>query len=104
MTLEELKAVLDNTKLQVSYSSVPIEEAAKPYIVYWQTGVRNFAADGVAYYSRKLVTISLYTDNRDRTSEGLIEAELTKANIYWSKTTDFLDSEKIFETIYTIEV
>lgn len=104
MTLEELKAVLDNTKLQVSYSSVPIAEAEKPYIVYWQTGVRNFAADGIAYYSRKTVTISLYSDTRDRTSEGLIEAELAKANIYWTKTNDFLDDEKIFETIYTIEV
>lgn len=104
MTLEELKAVLDKTKLQVSYSSVPIEEAVKPYIVYWQTGVRNFAADGIAYYSRKTVTISLYTDQRDRTSEGLIEAELAKAHIYWTKTNDFLEDQKVFETIYTIEV
>ena len=104
MTLEELKIILDKTKLQVSYSSVPVEEATKPYIVYWQTGVSNFAADGIAYYSRKLVEITLYSDQRDRTSEGLIESQLTNAGIYWTKTNEFLETEKIFETIYTIEV
>lgn len=102
MTLEELKTALDATHLQVSYSSVPIESATKPYIVFYQTGVRNFAADGVAYYSAKTITITLYSDNRDRTSEGLIEAALS--GIYWTKTNEFLDDEKIFETIYTIEV
>lgn len=104
MTLEELKTALDATHLQVSYSSVPIESETKPYIVYWQTGVRNFAADGIAYYSRKTVTIALYSDNRDRTSEGLIEAQLANSGIYWTKTNEFLEDEKIFETIYTIEV
>ena len=104
MTLEELKTALDATKLQVSYSSVPIESATKPYIVYYQTGVRNFAADGVAYYSAKTITITLYSDTRDRTSEGLIETQLTNSGVYWTKTNEFLDDEKIFETIYTIEV
>lgn len=104
MTLAELKTILDATKLQVSYSTVPIEEAEKPYVVYWQRGDVNFAADGIAYYSRKLVSVALYSEHRDLASEGLIETELSKAGIYYTKTTDFLDSERIFETTYEIEV
>lgn len=102
MTLEEVKTMLLATGLQVSYSSVPIAEAVKPYLVYWQTGANNFAADGIVYYSRKQITASLYTDLRDLASEALVESAL--AGIYWTKSTEYLEGEKLHETTYTFEV
>ena len=104
MTLEELKTILSGTRLPVSYSNLPIGENARPYIVYYQTGVNNFAADGIAYFSAKRFTIVLYSDNRDRVSEGLIETALSTAGIFWNKTEDYLDNDKLFSVIYEIEV
>lgn len=104
MTLEELYTILTATKIPVSYSTLPIDGNARPYIVYYQTGVNNFPADGVVYFSAKRVSIVLYSDNRDRTSEGLIETALANAGIYWTKTEDYLDDEKLFSVNYEIEV
>lgn len=103
MTLADFNTLLTGTGLPVSYSSVPLDiNTARPYICYFQDADRNFAADGVVYYSRKVLTVRLYTDYRDETSEGLVENALT--GLYWSKDISFLDDEKLYEIQYTIEV
>lgn len=104
MTLEEIVTILTATGLPVSYSNVPIGDNPRPYIVYYQTGVNNFPADGIVYYSAKRISIVLYSDNRDRTSEGLIENKLSEADIFWTKTEEYLEDEKVFSVNYEIEV
>lgn len=103
MTLEALKTLLDGTKLPVSYSSVPLDEATvKPYICYSQDNANNFAADGIVFYSRKVISVKLYTETRDLTAEAKVETALKE--MYWTKTPDFLDDQKIYEITYEIEV
>lgn len=103
MTLEELNTLLTGTGIPVSFSSVPLDQdSARPYICFFQDADRNFAADGVVYYSRKVVVVRLYTDTRDLTAEGKVETALS--DMYYSKDIQFLDAEKIYEITYTIEV
>ena len=103
MTLSEMKTLLEETHLPVSFSSVPLDQnTARPYICYFQDEDRNFAADGIVYYSRRYIVVRLYTDYRDETSEGLIEAAL--AEMYWQKSISFLNDEKLYEITYDIEV
>ena len=103
MTLSELKTLLAATGIPVSYSSVPLSQnTARPYIVYTQPNAVNFAADGVVYYARKFISIRLYADNRDETSEGKIETALK--DMFDTKSIECLDGEKLFETTYEIEV
>lgn len=103
MTLEELKTLLTGTGIPVSFSSVPLDQdSARPYICFFQDADRNFAADGIVYYARKVMVVRLYTDTRDLTSEGKVETALSE--MYYSKSIDFLDAEKIYEITYTIEV
>ena len=103
MTLEELKTLLAGTGIPVSFSSVPLDQdSARPYICFFQDADRNFAADGIVYYARKVMVVRLYTDTRDLTSEGKVETALSE--MYYSKSIDFLDAEKIYEITYTIEV
>ena len=103
MTLEVLNTLLTGTGISVSFSSVPLDNnSARPYICFFQDADRNFAADGVVYYSRKIIVVRLYTDKRDEVSEGKVETALT--DMYYSKVIQFLDSEKIYEITYTIEV
>ena len=103
MTLEELKTLLAGTGIPVSFSSVPLDQdSARPYICFFQDADRNFAADGIVYYSRNVMVVRLYTDTRDLTAEGKVETALSE--MYYSKSIDFLDAEKIYEITYTIEV
>ena len=103
MTLSDLKTLLATTGIPVSYSSVPLSEnTARPYIVYTQPNANNFAADGVVYYSRKHITIRLYADNRDEVSEGKIEQALK--DLFYTKSIEFLEDQKIYEITYEIEV
>lgn len=103
MTLAELKTLLNGTGIPVSFSNVPLDNnTARPYICFFQDADRNFAADGIVYYSRKVMVVRLYTDTRDLTAEGKVETALS--DMYYSKSIDFLDAEKIYEITYSIEV
>lgn len=102
MTLEALKTILDTTGLDVSYSSVPLEKAERPYICYAQDSNANFPADGVVFFSRRVVAVRLYTDTRDEITEAKVETALN--GMYWSKAIEYLEDQKIYEITYTIEV
>lgn len=103
MTLEEMKTLLTGTHIPVSFSSVPLDnDTARPYITFFQDADRNFAADGVVYYSRKVITVRLFTDTRNEDTEATVEAALS--GMYWSKDIEYLDDQKIYEIQYTVEV
>lgn len=102
MTLAELKTLLETTRMPVSFSSVPLDTVTPPYICYFQDSANNFAADGVVYYSRKVITIRLYTEKRNEDTETLVEEALS--SVFWTKSVTFLDDQKIYEISYQIEV
>ena len=103
MTLAELKTKLATTGIPVSYSSLPIDQAtAKPYICYYQDSINPFAADGIVYYSTKVIIVRLYTEKRNELTEGLVETALT--GIFYTKSISYLDDQKIYEITYQIEV
>ena len=101
MTLETLKTLLSGTGIQVSYSSVSLDQdSARPYICFSQNGNNNFAADGIVFYSQKVISVKLYTETRDETTEAKVETALK--DVFWTKTVDFLDDQKIYEITYEI--
>lgn len=103
MTLEALKTLLDGTRYQVSYSSVPLDKAVKrPYICYSEDSRNQFAADGVSYWSAKVISIKIFTDTRDETAEAKVETALK--DVFWTKEIEFLDDQKIYQITYEIEV
>lgn len=103
MTLTSIYTLLAGTNIPVSYSSVPMDEAtAKPYICYSEDSRNNFAADGIVFYSQKVISVKLYTETRDETTEAKVETALK--DVFWTKAVDFLDDQKIYEITYEIEV
>ena len=101
MTLEAIYTMLSGTGIPTSLSYVPLDQnTARPYICYSQDSSNNFAADGVVYYSRKVISARLYTDTRDEVSEAAVETALS--TMYWSKSIQYLEDQKIYEIIYEI--
>lgn len=105
MTLEGIKTILEATGLPVAYRSFPEGGApALPFLCYYSPYTNNFAADGVAYAIINHVNVELYTQVKDPTTEGKVEAALTGAGIYWEKSETYLEDEKCLQILYEIEV
>ena len=64
----------------------------------------NFAADGVAYFKQDVLHIEVYTDRKDPALEEQIEAALDESGIFYGKGETWIDSEKLYEVLYEMEV
>lgn len=104
MTLEALGTLL-NTIAPAAYLVFPEdEEPSMPYITFAETEAENFGADDKVYHSGRRVMVALYTRERDTTLEGSLEAAFNQADLYWTRSVDWLDDEDAYEIIYFVEV
>jgi hypothetical protein len=108
MTLTELYTALTGItgfQKKVVYRAWPVGEApALPFICYLVEGSDNFGADDRVYKDILRVRIELYSENKDTTSESAIESLLDSLYIYWEKDETYIDDERCYEIIYSIEV
>ena len=109
MTLEKLADVLSSTGLPVAYYCFPSDDPENPvpplpFLVYLVTGTNNFSADGIVYHCIQSVQIELYTDLKDPALEAVVEKALADAGIYWERSETYIESERCWETIYSVEV
>ena len=64
----------------------------------------NFAADGKVYHKINVVHIELYTDCKDLSVEQKVEAVLDKHGIFYDKLETWIESEKLYEVLYSFEM
>ena len=105
MTIEELAAMLQSTGIPFAYDHFAEGESpSPPFICYLLPGSDNFAADGQVYYRINQVRIELYTDSKDLTVESKVEKALDDAGIFYNKSEVWIESEKLYEVLYSFEV
>ena len=75
-----------------------------PFICYLLPGSDNFSADGRVYYKITEVRIELYCGSKDPALEATLEAELDEHGIFYNKTEVWIESEKLYEVLYTFEM
>ena len=80
------------------------ESPSPPFITYLLPGSDNFAADGKVYFRITEVHIELYTDVKDPEVESRVEAVLDEHGIFYDKTEVWIDSEKLYEVLYSFEM
>ena len=69
------------------------------------SGTDNFFADGKTYKKITKLDIELYTDDKDWELEKKLEGILDKHDIAWEQTaSEWLESEKMWESLYEMEV
>ena len=64
----------------------------------------NFAADGITYFKRSQLDIELYTDLKQPELEETIEAVLLEHGIFYGKSEVWIESERLYEVLYEMEV
>ena len=64
----------------------------------------HFSADGKVYLKITEVHIELYTDCKDLSAEQKVEAVLDKQGIFYEKSEVWIESEKLYEVLYSFEM
>lgn len=103
--MNKILAVLQAAGIPFAYDHFAEGEAMDPpFICYLLPGSDNFAADGKVYHKISRVNIELYTDKKDLNAEQKVEDALDAASIFYAKSEVWIDSEKLYEVLYEMEV
>ena len=103
--MEELLQILNETQIPFAYHHFAEGESPEPpFICYLLPGSNNFSADGKVYYKINEVHIELYTDLKDFAVEQQLEDVLDEHGIFYNKSETWIESEKLYEVLYTFEM
>ena len=103
--MDELLKMLGEMQVPFAYDHFAEGESPDPpFLCYLLPGSNNFSADGRVYYKISEVHIEVYTDLKDLSVEAAVEAVLDEHGIFYNKSEIWIDSEKLYEVLYTFEM
>lgn len=100
MLYDTLRAFGEAQGIPVAYRAFK-EPTAPPFIVYFEDSSDNFIADNRVYLKKHIYTVELYTTDKMPALEEALEAALD--GYIWSSDETYVDSEQMYEKIYTLE-
>ena len=103
--MDDLLRLLEETGIPFAYDHFAEGESPDPpFICYLLPQSDNFSADGKVYLKVSNVNIELYTDSKDLAVEQKLEAVLDTHGIFYDKTEVWIESEKLYEVLYSFEM
>lgn len=101
MTFKEISQMIAGFGYPYAYYQFPDNTGqAPPFICFWYD-YRDFYSDDVNYKKRVVLNIEFYTDEKDIEAEEGIEGSIPFS---YSKSSVYIDTEKMWETTYTMEI
>ena len=105
MTYEEIAEMMQEIGLPFAYHHFAEGESPNPpFLLFLSPGEHTFGADDLMYISFKKLDIELYTDEKSPEAEQRVEEILTQYGIFYTKNEIFIESERLYEVIYEMEV
>lgn len=103
--MEKVLSILDSIGIPYAYDHFAEGESPEPpFLCYLLPGSDNFSADGKVYHKISEVRLELYTDYKDLASEQKVEDTLDAAGLFYNKTETWIDSEKLYEVLYSFDM
>ena len=103
--MERLISIIKEMGIPYAYDHFAEGEAPDPpFLCYLLPESDNFSADGKVYLKVSSVNIELYTDSKDLSVEQKLEAVLDTHGIFYDKTEVWIESEKLYEVLYSFEM
>ena len=103
--MDKLLTIIGEIGIPSAYDHFAEGEAVDPpFITYLMPESNNFSADGRVYFKINNVHIELYTDEKDPAVEASVEAVLDEHGIFYDKTEVWIDTEKLYEVLYTFQM
>jgi hypothetical protein len=103
MTLEELNQVLIQTGYPVTYSHFN-NSPKPPYLCYLVSYSSNVFADDKVLHDIDNIQIELYTKKKDLVAEKKVKEVLNQNNLPYESTEAFIESEKLYQIIYEVNL
>lgn len=103
MTQTELVVALKSTGLPAAYGEFA-EPTAPPFICYQFAYSGDMMADNQNYAEISNFQIELYSKNKDPASEKKVQDLLKSLKLPYSKIEAYLESEKLRQVVYEIQV
>lgn len=105
MPIEKIKEILAEAGPPVTYYQWPERGVPQlPYIVWYLPNSDNFAADNKVYQRVERLNVELYANPRDFDTEAALEAVLDENELVWDKTSVFIGSESMYQTLYEMDL
>ena len=103
--MDKILQLLDEMGIPFAYDHFAEGESPDPpFICYLIPGTDHFSADGKAYQKINEIHIELYTDFKDLSVESKVETVLDKYDIFYDHTETWIESEKMYEVLYSFEM
>ena len=103
--MDEILSVLTDIGLPYAYDHFAEGEVPQaPYLLYLNPAADNFSADGKAYFKADEINLELYTEYKDLSVERRVEAVLDAHGIFYDKSEVWIESEKLFEVLYSFDL
>ena len=103
--MDNLIAMLEEMGLPFAYDHFAEGESPDPpFICFLCPGSDNFSADGRVYFKVDMVHIELYTDEKNPETESRVETVLDGHGIFYDKTEVWIESERLYEVLYSFEL
>ena len=103
--MDKIINMLEEIGIPFAYSHFAEGESPEPpFMCYLLPRSDNFSADGCVYHKLNVVHFEVYTDKKDRALENRVEDVLDKNNIFYNKSEVWINSEKLYEVIYSFEL
>lgn len=105
MTYEEIATMVKEMGLPCAYHHFAEGESPPPpFVVFLSPGEHVFHADNIRYAGWKQLDVELYTDIKNPAAEQMVEDVLTAHEISYVKSETWIESEKLYEVLYEMEV
>lgn len=105
MTYDKIWSIISEVGLPCTYHHwEPGQVPPLPYLIFWYDERLDFVADDSQYQKIVSVSLELYSDRKNFQAEESVELVLERNGIVYSKTEDYISSEKLFMETYDFEV
>ena len=79
-------------------------DQACPFVCFYFNSSNDLAADDTNYQKIRPLSIELYTDIKDFTTEETIEAALNSSGLVYAREETYLDSERMYMVTFMTEI
>ena len=105
MTYKGISTMIESIGFPFAYYQFPEGTSqAPPYVVFFYSNIDDLYADESNYQRIAQLNIELYTAEKDFESEAAVEAVLAENDLTYYKEENYIDSEKLYQIAYEMEV
>lgn len=105
MTFKDVNKLVKKTGLKCTYYQWPEKSAPQlPYALFYFPQTNDEYAEDENFSNITALNIEIYTKNKDFATEKKVEDVLRGEGLAWTKTESYLDSEKMYEALYELQI